>query len=124
MLHDVQPWPIWSDIGPWNRLYDAADAFGIAEAEFRPYWQDSGAQTDEQVLVSAYTRNGKAMLAIMNIGEAIEAKVRLDLAKLGLSKAGKAVDVLREETLPVEGATLNVPMARRQGRVVEVTATE
>ena len=46
MLHDVDVWPIWSDVKVWNRLYDAVDAVGIADARFLPYWRDSGARTN------------------------------------------------------------------------------
>lgn len=120
LLHDVNAWPIWSDVSQWNRLYDALDAFGIEEAEFLPYWKGSGTQSAEEILISAYVRPGKALLAVMNTGEVTEAKVTMDLARLGLAQVAAATDVLRGEPLRVEGATLFVPLERRQGRVVEV----
>jgi len=120
LLHDVNAWPIWSDISQWNRLYDALDAFGIGEAEFLPYWKGSGTQSAGEVLISAYVRPGKALLAVMNTGEATEAKVTMDLARLGLAEVAEATDVLHGEPLRVEGTTLLVPLERRQGRVVEV----
>jgi hypothetical protein len=122
LLHDVNAWPIWSDVSQWNRLYDALDAFGIGEAEFLPYWKDSGTQSAGEVLISAYVRPGKALLAVMNTGEATEAKVTMDLARLGLAQVAEATDVLRGEPLRVEGTTLLVPLERRQGRVVELRA--
>lgn len=120
LLHDVNAWPIWSDVSQWNRLYDALDAFGIEEAEFLPYWKGSGTQSTGEVLISAYIRPGKALLAVMNMGEATETKVTLDLGRLGLAQIAEATDVLRGEPLRVEGTTLTVPLERRQGRVVEL----
>ena len=118
MLHDVNPWPIWSDAKTWNRLYDALDAFGLAEAQFRPYWQGSGATAAPQVLVSSYVGKSGAMLAVMNTGEGTEAKINLDLAGLGLKSVSAATDVLRDETAKAEGNVLTVPLARHQGRVM------
>ena len=120
MLHDVNAWPIWSEIGPWSRLYEAADEFGIEEARFLPYWEDSGARAEAQVLVSSYVRDGRAMLAVVNTGEAIEAKVTLDARRLGLAQTAEASDVLRDEPVSVQGGTLTVPLERRQGRVIEL----
>jgi hypothetical protein len=120
MLHDVNAWPIWSEIEPWNRLYEAADALGIAEADFLPYWEDSGVEADPQVLVSAYVRDGRAMLAVMNTGDQIEAKLSLDSERLGLADLREAVDVLRGEAMALDGRTITVPLHRRQGRVIEL----
>jgi len=121
MLHDVNAWPIWSEIEPWNRLYEAVDAFGIAEAAFLPYWEDSGARADPQVLVSSYVRDGKAILAVMNTGEEIEAELSLDPKALDRAGIAKAEDVLRGEEMVVDGLTITVPLGRRQGRVIEAT---
>jgi len=121
MLHDVNAWPIRSDAKVWNRLYDALDAFGIADARFLPYWQDSGARTDPQVLVSSYVGKSGAVLAVMNTGDAIEAKVTLDLKRLGLKSITGAADVLRDEKMKVEGKALTMPLVRRQGRVIVVS---
>ena len=120
LLHDVDPWPIWSDAAQWNKLYEALDAFGIAGAQFRPYWQDSGARAEAGVLVSSYVGKSGAVLAVMNTGEATEAKIALDLQRLGLAKVGSAVDVLRDEPVKAEGNTVTVPLGRHEGRVIVV----
>ncbi len=120
MLHDVNAWPIWSDAMQWNRLYEAVDAFGLAKAQFHPYWGDPVAQSDENILVSAYTVPGKAMLVIMNLGEATPARVALKSDRLGVSAPIEARDILREEAIRAEGTTLIVPLERRKGRIVRV----
>lgn len=121
MLHDVNAWPIWSEIEPWDRLYESSDAFGLAEADFLPYWEDSGVRADPQVLVSSYVQDGKAMLAVMNTGVEIEAALSLDPERLDLTEVSRAVDVIRGEEMAVKGLTITVPLERRQGRVIQLT---
>ncbi len=118
LLHDVNVWPIWSDGATWNKLYEALDAFGIADAKFLPYWQDSGAKSDPKVLVSSYVGAKGAILAVMNTGDATEAKLALDLPRLGMESVSGAVDVLRGDQMKADGATLVVPLAKHEGRVL------
>jgi hypothetical protein len=120
LLHDVGAWPIWSDASVFNRLHEVLDPLGIADAEFLPYWHDNGVQADEQVLVSAYTAEGSTVFAVMNTGEATDARLTLDLARLKLTGLAGATDVLTDEALSTEGNTLTVPLARHQGRVIVV----
>jgi hypothetical protein len=120
LLHDVDPWPIWSDGATWTKLYEALDAFGIAEAQFRPYWQDSGVLAPPGVLVSSYVRQGRVLLAVVNTGEATEARLTADPEQLKLAGLATASDVLLGDTLKVEASTLTVPLARHQGRMVEL----
>ncbi len=120
LLHDVNPWPIWSDAAQWNKLYEALDAFGIAEAQFHPYWQDSGVRAEAGVLVSSYVGKSGAVLAVMNTGEATEAKIALDLQRLGLAKVASAMDVLRNEPVKAEGNVLRAALGEHQGRVIVV----
>ncbi|MBM3498137.1 MAG: hypothetical protein FJX74_05650 [Armatimonadetes bacterium] len=120
LLHDVSAWLIWCDPAPFLRLHDTLDPLGIAEAEFLPYWKGSGASTDAQVLASAYVAEGGVVLAVMNTGEATEAKLVLDLERLKLAGLAGGTDLLRDEALAAEGNTLIVPLARHQGRVIQV----
>ena len=110
MLHDVSAWAIWSDWAVWNTLHEATDEFGIVEAQFEPYWESD---PDAQVLVSRYVRDDGVVLAVMNTGDAVEAEIEAGIA-------GTAEDVLSGETLDVDGTTVTVPLARRQGRVILV----
>ncbi len=120
LLHDVNPWPIWSDGAVWTRLFSAVDAAGINDARFLPYWKGSGVRAPEEVLVSAYVGKSAVILAVMNTGEATEARLALDLPRLGLKGIASAIDLLRDEPARVEGSTLTIPLARRQGRVLVV----
>jgi hypothetical protein len=120
LLHDVNPWPIWSDGATWTKLYEALDAFALTEAEFRPYWLGSGVQAPPGVLVSSYVREGRALLAVVNTGEATEARLTADPKRLKLAGLATASDVLLGDTLKVEASTLTVPLARHQGRMVEL----
>jgi len=123
LLHDVNPWPIWSDGATWTKLYEALDAFGITEARFEPYWRQPAAQSEPQVLVSAYAGKDGAILAVMNTGDAIDARVSADLKRLGLQQIASATDVLHDEALRTAGGAITVPLARHQGRVIWLKPT-
>jgi len=120
MLHDVNAWPLWSDATAWNRLYDALDAVDIVGAECFPYWRDSGTTADPRVLVSSYMGKSGTVLAVMNTGEAIEAKIALERQRLKRASLSAAVDVIRNEPMKAAGLTITVPLARHQGRVLVV----
>jgi len=65
-------------------------AWGLAEDDVRyqPYWDNPGVtRSDDQFLVSTWTRPGKAMLMIFNLhrdAEQTQVKLDLDAEKLGL----------------------------------------
>jgi hypothetical protein len=118
LLHDVNPWPTWSDASVWNRMYAAVDAVGINEARFQPYWGEARVKAPAEVLVSSYVASGGTVLAVMNTGETTLAALALDLPGLGLAQVGSAVDAVTGEALAASGSTLTVPLARHQGRVV------
>ncbi len=120
LLHDVQPWPIWSDVAAWNRLYDALDARGFVDSTFQPYWQDSGVHAEPSVLVSSYVGPKGAILAVMNTGDAVDAKLELQLQRLGLSRIGSAVDALTDTAFTTDGRSVVIPLQRHQGRVIVV----
>jgi hypothetical protein len=118
LLHDVNPWPIWSEGATWTKLFAALDDFGIVDAEFVPYWSGAPVAAPEGVLVSVYRREGSAVLAVMNTGEATQAQ--LDVA--ALKAVGSASDLLLGERLPLNATVLTVPLARHQGRVIRLDA--
>ena len=113
LLHDVQPWPIWSDNSIWRKLYDGLDAVGWVDAEFHPYWLDSGVTAPDGVLVSRYVTPQATVLAVVNTGEATT-------AKLGLDGVSSGVDLLSDETFAAADGQLTVPLARHQGRVIRL----
>ena len=74
-------------------LWIGRDRFGIEapDVEFIGYWQaDKGFDsTTPDVLVSAWKRAGKVLLAVVNRGEKTRASVTIDAAKLGLAEPEK-----------------------------------
>ena len=70
--------------------------------------------------MSSYVGKSGTVLAIMNTGAAIEARIDLDLSRLGLERVSGAVDVIRDEKMAVEQNTLTVPLTLHQGRVIVV----
>ncbi len=120
-LHDVQPWPIWSELEQWTQIYNALDQAGWVESQFHPYWDAPPAAVPDGVLVSAYQADTEAVLAVMNTGDAVDAEITVDLRALGLARIVGAMDVGRDEALAVEGATITVPLERRQGRIIVIS---
>ena len=124
------------------------DRFGIEadDVTFVPYWQAASgvAAAPAEVRVSTWQRPGKVLLLVVNFGEATDAKVTLDAAKLGLpvapdqwqvsdaeagttgggrGKDGKpawSADTLAPMTRA--GAALTVPVARHDYRQIIVAA--
>jgi hypothetical protein len=120
-LHDVQPWPIWSEGEQWQHIYNALDQIGWVESTFHPYWADAPASAPDGVLVSAYEMDTEAALAVMNTGEAVDATVTVELQALGLERIAGAMDIGRDEALAVEGNAITVPLDRRQGRIIVIS---
>ncbi len=122
MLHDITAWPIWSDIEQWNRLYEAADAFGLERAEFRPYW--AGEASAGPLLASTYTNDGAAMIAAVYAGESPRVSIEFDLEAMGLPAVRAARDAIRGDKFEIRGNRLQVPFERHQGRVIWVNPND
>jgi len=88
MLHDVNVWPIWSNINVWNDMYDALDAFDYADSTFIPYWSTNPPASTNMmdVYVSAYKRSdGRALLIVGNTArDPRSGTVTLNANSLGL----------------------------------------
>jgi len=122
LLHDVNAWPIWSDLEQWNRFYGVLDAFGIADARYVPYWAAApsiGAPSG--VLVSAFARHGRLLLAVMNTGPGQDAEIAVDAAAFGMRGLRAAEDPISGRSLLLSGNRIKIPLAAREGRLVEVT---
>jgi hypothetical protein len=89
LLHDVQPWTLWSNMHVWDNMYQALDSFQFEKALFIPYYDNAPScivHGSNDVYVSAYKRNGGDLLIIGNLSpkrEKIEATV--NLPRLGIS---------------------------------------
>lgn len=119
LLHGIQPWPIWSDLAVWDRLFEAQDAFKIEDAKFLPYWQSPGWAKRPSALVSLYVGRNGALLIDMNTSNApTEARLPLDLARLEMKTVSEATDVLSGDQLKLEGTVLTVSQQAHGGRVI------
>ncbi len=119
LLHGIQPWPIWSDGKAWNKLFEALDAFGIADAKFLPYWQSRSWAERPPDLVSVYLRDGKALLVDVNTMPVEgQAHLTLDLKRLEMKSLSLATDVFTGEALKLEGNVLTIPQEPHGGRII------
>jgi hypothetical protein len=113
LAHDASPWPIWCNAQVVFDVWTAVDGFGIAGAEFLPYWKSNGVSTgSSEVVASVYRKAASALLVVLNAGKAdTEVKLTVDPARLGLApgtglrpaEAGAAT-VRLPEPLPLQVA--------------------
>ena len=105
------------------KVLDAVDAFGLDEAKFMPYWSIPAWQRladEEGQVVSAYTRDGKAMLILSNLrNQPQEAGLKLDLKELGVEgRALKPSDPLDNLPVLLKGNELQLRIEPRNLRIV------
>lgn len=70
LLHDVNVWPIWSNVEYINKVTSILDDFDINSAEFIPYFSHDAIATsnNKDILVSAYCQSsGLCLLIIGNM---------------------------------------------------------
>jgi hypothetical protein len=113
MVHDVAPWVIWCNAKVFEEAFDALDAFGYVDAGFVPYFDPKPPAATEMkgVLVSAYTKPGKALVIVANLSrEDRSGTVRIDFARLGL-KPGAVLSWPDKKAMTLNGdvVTLDVP---------------
>jgi len=97
-VHDLSFWWGYDTVKPGRQLYAAQDWLGWdAEVRFFPYWNRRGnpvrttAPESDRVMVSTFTRAGKALLAVLNDTDAErELSLQVDSATL-FGKVGHGV---------------------------------
>jgi len=86
----VQPWPIWSNISVWNKMYEALDSFGFKNSTFIPYYDSNPpalAKNLKDVYISAYKKTDEALIIVSNLSKnKISGTVTLNCPALGLKK--------------------------------------
>jgi enoyl-CoA hydratase/carnithine racemase len=127
LLHDVmvRPSGLGEKLEKVAAVWKAHDEFGVERAEFLPYWrnQDVLQVTPEAVCVSAYRRAPAGLLLVIsNLGKAeVEAKVSLQLEKLGLPASGlQAVDMLTRTPVACSAGTVTRRLGPLQWSLVRV----
>ncbi len=129
-LHDMVLWPIWCDSEPVGEQWQALDRFGIAEAdtEFLPYWEDAppAVADHEEVLVSAYRRDGGALLVVSNFlgHEDRTVKVTPNLEALGLAAGFTASDMMTGEVISVANGSLQIQLLEGRMRLVHLAPAQ
>ena len=97
LLHDIVPWPAYSNETPYLHWWAVQDAFGWGDTvEFLPYWNNGDTVTvspaDPNLVCTLYRRPGKLLLVVMNNTDTDhEATLALNPAKLGVT-ASSALD--------------------------------
>ena len=92
MLHDALPYG--NHNGQARNLIAQRDAFGIGadDVRFLAYWDDTGLQAKgDDIKLAGWQRPDKLLLLVANLGEAQDAEVTLDTAKLGWGGATLSV---------------------------------
>ena len=122
LLHDTPVWAIWCNSATVAKVREALDDFGYADAEFLGYW-DNGAWLSceqEDVKVSAYRREGRALLVVSNLSaEAQKVSLKVNLEELGVPGAA-ARNAETGEEIAIEDGTFSLEIARRDLALIRV----
>ncbi|NOZ23260.1 MAG: LamG domain-containing protein [Planctomycetes bacterium] len=120
--HGMRFW-MAGDVKTMTKVLDVIDAFDLPSATFIPYWsvpEWKKMAEEDGMVVSAYVRDGQAMLIVSNLREEPrEARVNLPLNALGLSKMPAHVsDPLDAEAASVSEARLVLNVDGRNLRII------
>jgi hypothetical protein len=104
MLHDILPWPAYSNPTPYSHWWAVQDAFGWGdEVEFLPYWENRHlvklSPDAPDLVCTLYRRPGRLLAVIMNNTDAdLDVGMALDFAKLGMAPAATVLDAWKAAT--------------------------
>ncbi len=130
MLHDVRVRPHGS--GPllekMSRIWDVMTRFGVAQAQWHPYWNNSQLITppSDAVKASLYLvptsagKSARALMVVSNLSkqDIADGHVQVDMARLGLRSAATAKDALTGQQLGFEQGRLAIPLPAMRMRLV------
>ncbi len=127
ILNDVLPGA--NPNGNNQEVWRGRDRFGIeaGDVKFVPYWaKDNGVTCDGDDVRTAYwQRPGAALIAVVNSGDAADATVHIDSAKLGLASAAQCsvMDADTGEALPISAdGAVNVRVEHHDYRQILIKA--
>jgi len=107
------------------KIWDAQDDFGIADAEFLPYWSNGPIvkPTTDAVKVSIFARKDRALLFAANLSEQdVDETLAVDLEKLGLAgRKLRARDVYLGQDVALKDGVLRLPIAKENFRMVVIS---
>ena len=122
-LHGTLLWPGMSGCNQKTMMdvWRAEREFGIGDATFRPYWEETEATScgPAGVEVSLYVRPDRTLAYIVNLtAAAVTARVTLDLDKLGLPvETVAARDARTGERLHLDQGSLTLPVSAENFRL-------
>jgi hypothetical protein len=121
-LHDI-PFALFS-LNPdgLKEYFSIVDAEGMADAEFLPYWRESGLTTeDARAKISGYqTKNGVLAVIVNFSAEDREIAVDVRPPYFGWTNAA-AVDLRRKSNVPVRDGRLVVQVKGRNYTIIRLT---
>jgi hypothetical protein len=132
LVHQFVGWTLAHDVLPegvsfWPALAAELELWR-ADVNFLPYWR-KGLGIDSEtpgVIASAHVKPGSAVLWVVNTNrEDKAARIKLDLAKIGLNPALKteAYDAETGDRYLLDGGVLTAPVPKRMWRAVRVIQT-
>jgi len=105
-------------------LWKLYDRFPLSDAKMYPYWDARGPIrcSPAGVYATAYQRPGAGLVVfVSNLGEqAVQARLSMDLPRLGLSASLSVCDALDQTTIPARGSSVELPLGRWEYRVLRV----
>lgn len=115
VLHDTLVWPSWCNREVVFGVREALDEFGYVDAQFLGYWDNNAwlRRGQEGVKVSAYTRDGRALLIVSNLAaELQDIRLEVDAAVLGVVGAS-AINAETGDRLPIADGTVTLSIPAR-----------
>jgi hypothetical protein len=108
-------WPVWCNTQVIFDSWRTIDNFGIADAEFAPYWKPNGITSFQpQTVVSVYRKPGAALLVVLNTAMSeTRAKVKVDPRRLGLPAGYQARMAANDAPVQVTDETFEVLVPAR-----------
>jgi hypothetical protein len=103
LVHDVPPWPIYSNISVWNEMYHFLDSFGYSNSTFIPYYDNAPpakVQDINSIYVSAYKKTGESLIVLANLSNNVrQTELLINVANLGLKKITDVYSLTDANTL-------------------------
>jgi len=125
-VHDIIPWPAYTNPEPFVRLRKMKDAFGWDDKlRFTGYWTKHGmlklASDVHPVVASVYRRPGKALVVVMNDSDKpATVRLTLDAAKLGVKAIAKLVDAYAAPSFEYRNSDIQAYLAGKGPNVFKM----
>lgn len=125
LLHDMSIWWGATEGDIVNKTWKVLDDFKIEEAEFAPYWKSKSQVniTGENILVSAYYRQGKELLLVVgNLGsKTTTSYITGDPGQFGISTDGISItDGFTGQSILIDGESISVEVPAKDFRLIRV----